>query len=144
MLLVLHVLLSLLMVLAGPSPRPSPCLFPAAADPDCCIRKLRPGFSVHRLPKLASASTAPTSERRVCSCSWHQLCPPAPVSSFSPFHQPFPSTSLTRNSPLGPPGPPASSLKDRFSQGRFLLCSLSVFSNFRYSLKNYILCFYIY
>lgn len=141
MLLVLHAPLSLFTVLAGLSPGLSPCLFPSAADPDCCIRKLRHGLSVHRPPKPTSASTAPASERRVCSGSWHQLCPPAPVSSFSPFYQPFPSTSLTQNHPLGPPGPPASSLKDRFCQDWLLLCSLSVFSYFCYSLKNYILCF---
>lgn len=75
MLLVLHTPLSLLTVLAGPSPGLSPCLFPSAADPDCCIRKLRHGLSVHHPPKPASPSTAPTSEEGVLRFLASALCP---------------------------------------------------------------------
>lgn len=121
----------------------SPCPFPSAADPDCCIRKPRHGLSVHRPPKPTSASTAPASEEGVLRF-WHQLCPRLLSPPSHPSTSPFLPLLSPRNRPLGPLGPPASSLKDRFCQDWFLLCSLSVFSYFCYSLKKLYSLLYIY
>lgn len=106
--LVLLVLASSIVTLHGAGrtvPGLSPCLFPSAADPDCCIRK-----------PVADASS-PSAQTYVC-----QHCPclregvlrflasalsPAPVSPPShPSTSPFLPLLSLGTRPLGPPGPP--------------------------------------